>query len=162
MSVLISGISHVFMGDDAFGCAVVRCLAQRPLPPEAIILDFGLPGSELGYALLEGHQAIILVDASPSGSKPGDLTLIELEPLADPSAPLDTPLPLTQPGNPFLQFAKNRKEGFPRLLLLTCEPANLNGEAGAVALSEPVAAVVEPAAACIQQLVEEILQERPA
>lgn len=161
MSVLITGISHLFMGDDAFGCAVMRSLAKRRLPQEAIVLDFGLPGTEFGYTLLEGHEAIILVNTFPSGSEPGDLTLIELEPSVAKSAQAYIPVPLPTAGDPFLQFVKNKTGSFPRLLLLLCEPADLNGEAGAITLSEPVAAVVESAAACIEQLVEDILQRKP-
>ncbi len=45
------------------------------------VVDFGIRGLDLTYALLDGYEAVILVDAAPRGGPPG--TLYVLEPTAD-------------------------------------------------------------------------------
>ncbi len=78
--ILVAGIGNVFLGDDAFGVEVVRRLAAARLPPEAEVVDFGINGLDLTYALLDGYAAAILVDAIPRGQAPGTLYVIEPEP----------------------------------------------------------------------------------
>src|ERR1700678_3946401 len=74
---LIAGIGNIFLGDDAFGCEVVRRLASRSFPDGVRIVDFGIRGLDLAYCLLEGYQTVILVDAVPRDELPGTLYLIE-------------------------------------------------------------------------------------
>ena len=75
--VLIAGIGNIFLGDDAFGVETVQRLAQRPLPKGVHVRDFGIRSYDLAYALSEGYDAAILVDATPRGGRPGTLYLIE-------------------------------------------------------------------------------------
>ena len=58
-------------GDDAFGCEVTRELAARPLPERVRVIDFGIRGLDLTYALLDGYETVVLVDATPRGGRPG-------------------------------------------------------------------------------------------
>ena len=89
MRILIAGIGNIFHGDDAFGVEVANRLSHRALPPEARLVDFGIRGFDLAYALLEGYDVTILLDATPRGGSPGSLYTIEI----DPNAPsfLDEP-----------------------------------------------------------------------
>ncbi len=77
--ILIAGIGNIFLGDDAFGVEVVRRLSRsaRKLPDEVRIVDFGIRGFDLAYALMEGYEVAILVDATPRGGVPGTLYTIE-------------------------------------------------------------------------------------
>ncbi len=63
MRVLVAGIGNMFQGDDAFGCEVAKVLAQRPLPGDVQVVDFGIRGLDLTYALLDAPDLTILVDA---------------------------------------------------------------------------------------------------
>ena len=52
-------------------------LAARDLPEGVRVVDFGIRGLDLTYALLDGYEAVILVDAAPRGGPPGTLYVIE-------------------------------------------------------------------------------------
>ena len=65
--ILIAGIGNIFFGDDAFGVEVVRRLVDRPMMKGVRIIDFGIRGLDLAYALTDGYQAAILVDAVQRG-----------------------------------------------------------------------------------------------
>jgi hypothetical protein len=62
--ILIAGIGNIFNGDDAFGVEVVHRLARRSLPAGVKVIDFGIRGIDLTYALLDGYLAAVLVDTA--------------------------------------------------------------------------------------------------
>src|SRR5215813_627107 len=76
-SILVAGVGNIFMGDDAFGVEVVRRLSTRPIPDGVRIIDFGIRGFDLGYALMDAYDLTILVDAVPRGGEPGTIYTIE-------------------------------------------------------------------------------------
>ena len=78
--VLIACVGNIFLGDDAFGVEVAKKLAAVALPEGVRVVDFGIRGLDLTYALLDGHGAVILVDATPRGGPPGTLYVIEPTP----------------------------------------------------------------------------------
>jgi len=75
--ILIAGVGNIFLGDDAFGVEVVQQMAGRTFPPGVRIVDFGIRGLDLTYALLEDYDAAIIVDALPRGQAPGTLYVVE-------------------------------------------------------------------------------------
>lgn len=77
-SILIAGVENIFLGDDAFGVEAARALAARTLPEGVSVVDFGIRGFDLAYALLDPWDAVIVVDALSRGGPPG--TLYTLEP----------------------------------------------------------------------------------
>lgn len=79
--ILIACIGNIFLGDDGFGVEVARRLARSVLPAEAIVKDFGIRGFDLTWALMGTWDLVILVDACPRGGTPGDVYLIEPEPI---------------------------------------------------------------------------------
>jgi hydrogenase maturation protease len=157
-SILIAGIGNIFLGDDAFGVEVVQRLERRKLPERVKTIDFGIRGYDLAYALLDGSDVTILVDACPRGGEPGSLYVIE----PDLSA-LDTPgaeqasidAHSMNPMN-VIRMAKSMGGELKRILLVGCEPATLGPEEGQMGLSDTVAAVVDKAANIIESLVEKI------
>lgn len=172
MRILIAGIGNIFHGDDAFGVEVASSLAKRSLPVEARVVDFGIRGFDLAYALLDGYDVTILVDATSRGERPGTLYTIEI----DGNAPsgLDercidvATLDLATHGmNPMrvLQMAKTLGGGPPhhsvgRILLVGCEPETLGSEEeGQMGLSATVGAAVETAADMVEAMVGRILEE---
>ena len=70
MNILVAGIGNIFQGDDAFGCEVTRVLNTRPLPASVHVVDFGIRGLDLSYALMDKPDLTILVDATPRGGAP--------------------------------------------------------------------------------------------
>jgi hypothetical protein len=65
-SILVAGIGNIFLGDDAFGVEVVRRVAGLTFPENVRVADFGIRGFDLAYALQDGYETTILVDAYES------------------------------------------------------------------------------------------------
>jgi len=76
--VLVAGVGNLFLGDDGFGPEVVRRLAGTALPPGVRAVDYGIRGMHLAYDLLDGYDALILVDAIPAAEPPGTVTVLEV------------------------------------------------------------------------------------
>ena len=157
--ILIAGIGNIFLGDDGFGVEVARRLADRSFPPGVRVADFGIRGFDLAYALLEGYETTILVDACPGEALPGTLFVIEPD-------PDDLNSVQAQPGafephgmNPVgvLRLAKSMGGELKRVLVVGCVPATLGPEEGQLGLSEPVAAAVDEGVKLMDSLVTRIL-----
>jgi hydrogenase maturation protease len=159
-TVLIAGIGNIFLGDDAFGVEVARRLANRKLPERVKLVDFGIRGFDLAYALLDGFDVTILVDACPRGGTPGTLYVIEpdLNVNRQESPEAGQTSVDAHSMNPMnvIRMAKSMGGELKRILLVGCEPLTLGPEEGTMGLSEPVAAMVEEAANRIESLVETI------
>jgi hydrogenase maturation protease len=155
--VLVAGIGNVFLGDDAFGVEVVRRLATRALPPGVDVVEFGIRGMDLVYALGDGYDAALLVDAAQRGEPPGTLSVIEPGDDEAWAAPLEG-----HAMDPVRVLALARRLGSvpARTLVVACEPhAIVDPESGDVVaeLSPPVAAAVEPAATLVASLAADLL-----
>jgi hydrogenase maturation protease len=151
--VLVAGIGNIFFGDDAFGVAVAQRLAARPPRAGVDVVDFGIRGMDLAYALQERYEVAILVDASPRGEPPGMLSVIDA--LAD-EGPAAVPDAHGMDPARVLRLARTLG-GLPRrVLLVACEPAAGELDPG-MALSEPVRQAVDEAVLLIEAIVEELL-----
>src|SRR5215469_880287 len=75
--ILVAGIGNIFLGDDGFGIEVVRRLAGCDLPACVRVADFGIRGFDLAYAMQDGYDLIILVDACARGDAPGTVYVVE-------------------------------------------------------------------------------------
>ena len=157
--ILIAGIGNIFLGDDGFGVEVAKRLSARQLPAGVRVVDFGIRGFDLAYALQDGYETTILVDACPHGQAPGTISLIEpdLSKLDDPQQGIIEAHGM----NPLnvLRMAASMGGGVRKVLLIGCEPATLGGEEGEMGLSAPVEAAVSEAVEMIVSLAEKILQE---
>lgn len=162
MRILVAGIGNIFHGDDAFGVEVAQRLAKRILPAEVRVVDFGIRGFDLAYALTDNYDVTILVDATSQGGAPGTLYTIEID--RDAPGGLDEPRVdvATHGMNPMrvLQMARAMGGGSGRILLVGCEPETLGSEEeGLMGLSGTVAAAVETAIGMVEELVARLLQE---
>jgi hydrogenase maturation protease len=159
--VLIAGIGNIFLADDGFGVEVAGRLAGHSFPAGVKVTDFGIRGFDLAYALMEGYETTILVDAYPGdgAGNPGTLFVVEPE-LKDLSAPT-TGEGFVDPHamNPInvLRMATSMGGKLKRVLLVGCVPATLGPEEGQMGLSEPVTAAVNEAVKVIDSLVTRIL-----
>jgi hydrogenase maturation protease len=156
--ILVAGIGNIFLGDDGFGVEVVHMLAERALPPNVRVADFGIRGFDLTMALLEDFDHVILVDASPRGGPPGTLYVIEPE-----LAPSNEPAP----GEPLfdlhtldpvkvLALVRAMGGSAKRVLLVGCEPETLGSDDEqdiAPGLSETVRHAVDRAVLVIESLI---------
>jgi hydrogenase maturation protease len=159
--ILVAGIGNIFLGDDGFGCEVVARISQRALSDEVRVVDFGIRGFDLTYALMDGYDLMILVDAVPRGGAPGTLYVIEpdLEEIdnLNPQAMLVE----THAMNPVkvLGLAKAMGGEFKRILLVGCEPATLGPEEGQMGLSSLVMASVDEAVELVESLIKKSLAD---
>ena len=157
--ILVAGIGNIFFGDDAFGCEVASQLRRKPLPEGVRVIDFGIRSYDLAYAIMDGYDATILVDATPQGSAPGTIYLIEpdlkkLDELPDEAVNAHSMNPVR-----VLQLVRSLGGRPGWLRVVGCEPAVLEAEEGAMGLSEKVQAAVAPAIEMIETLIREILEE---
>lgn len=158
-AILVAGIGNIFLGDDAFGVEVVRRLAGVQLPESVLVADFGIRGFDLAYALQDGCETTILLDACPHGEAPGTLYVIEpdLKALDDP----DDPQAVVEAHamNPInvLRMARAMNIEIKNVLLVGCEPETLGGEEGHMGLSAAVEAAVDRAVKLVESIINKIL-----
>jgi hydrogenase maturation protease len=160
--VLVAGIGNIFLGDDGFGVEAARRLVQGRLHSGVTVRDFGIRGMDLVYALGEGYDVVIMLDAVPRGQAPGTLYVIESQVEDEGAVSLDThgmdPVRV-------LRLARQLGPVPERVLIVGCEPQvrpsgddeELVGE-----LSEPVRAAVDGAVELVESLLEEIMTARGA
>ncbi|HYB99954.1 MAG TPA: hydrogenase maturation protease [Candidatus Limnocylindrales bacterium] len=153
-ATLVAGIGNIFLGDDGFGVEVVRRLAERPARQDVRVVDFGIRGLDLAYALLD-YPRVILVDATMRGGAPG--TLYVLEPDAA-CSDAGAGAGLTAHGivpEQALALARSigAQPGYVRVV--GCEPAQIpDADDIAVGLSAPVAAAVDEAVRLIETMLQ--------
>jgi hydrogenase maturation protease len=159
-SVLIAGIGNIFLGDDGFGVEVAQHLAKCDFPASVRVADFGIRGFDLSYALQDGYETTILIDAYPHGQPPGTLSVIEpdLNNLASLEQESFVEPHAMNPVN-VLRMAMAMHGPLKRVLLVGCEPASLGGEEGQLGLSSAVAAAVPEAVKVVERLVHTTLHE---
>jgi hydrogenase maturation protease len=151
-SILVAGIGNVFLGDDAFGVEVVKRLDDRSLPNHVRVVDFGIRGMDLAYALMDGYDLAILVDATPRGGAPGTTYVMELD--ADsPESEFASPDAHGMDPVRVLQLVRAMGGGGKRIVLVGCEPASLGDEEeGRIGLSPMVERAIDEAIVAIQEL----------
>ena len=158
-AILVAGIGNIFLGDDGFGVEVAQRLSQRTFPEGVRIVDFGIRGLDLAYALTDGPQVTILIDACPRGDDPGTLYVVEPD-LTSVNSPNGSQIAVDAHAmNPVNVLCMAKSMGAPlrRILLVGCEPATLGHEEGQMGLSEVVENAVEHAVALTESLIKRIL-----
>jgi hydrogenase maturation protease len=159
VSILVACIGNIFQGDDAFGCEVAKILADR-FDREAVrVVDFGIRGLDLTYALLDGPELTILVDVVSRGGAPGTLYTIEpdVENLGDFSR--QTPDAHTMDPLSVLRAVKAMGGTIGRILLVGCEPGDLGEAEGLMGLTPAVSAAVGQAAGLVESLIEKEMEK---
>jgi hydrogenase maturation protease len=158
--ILIAGIGNIFLGDDGFGVEVAQRLASHTFPAGVRVTDFGIRGFDLAYALMEGYETTILIDAYPGDANPGELSV--LEPDLDGLSSSDMQGNFVEPHamNPVnvLRMAVGMGARLRRVLLVGCVPATLGPDEGQMGLSEPVIAAIDEAVKLVENLVARILR----
>lgn len=159
-SILIAGIGNIFNGDDAFGVEVAHRLMQRPLPPEVKVIDFGIRGIDLTYALLDGYGAAVLVDSAKRGECPGTISIVDLSEAASEPAPADDFMLSPHELDPakVLRSVAALGGSCDEIFLVGCEPLTFGGEEGLMGLSAPVAAALDIAVRTVEELADQLIK----
>jgi hydrogenase maturation protease len=156
--VLVAGIGNIFMADDGFGVEVARRLVARELPAGVDVVDFGIRGMDLVFALGEGYDVALFVDAVPRGEEPGTLFVIEPD-IGEPDGPVMLDAHGMDPVK-VLALAGQLGPVPERILVIGCEPAvQMTGDEDALVgdLSEPVAAAIDGAVELVESVVADVL-----
>lgn len=147
--VLVGCVGNIFKGDDAFGVEVAARLARRAVPDGVRVVDYGIRSVHLVYELLDGYDALVLVDTvGQQEGQAGSLYVIEPELPARrheddtvlPEVMLD-PHDLAPAGA--MSLVPTLGGHVDRIVVVGCQPETLEDGIG---LSDAVAAVVEAAA----------------
>ncbi len=76
--ILIAGMGNVLRRDDGFGVEVARRLAvAHPPSDEVRVIEVGIGGIHLVQELMDGYDALVVVDALERDSPPGTLHILE-------------------------------------------------------------------------------------
>jgi hydrogenase maturation protease len=147
--ILVAGIGNLFLSDDGFGPEVVRRLVepgQEPLAERVRVVDYGIRGMHLAYDLLDGYDALVIVDTIPHGGDPGDITVLEVGPAELGGGEFDA-----HGMNPVAVLGTLGSLGgtLPPTYVVGCQPATVEEGMG---LSEPVLAAVPEAIAAVRRL----------
>jgi len=147
---LVAGVGNIFLGDDAFGCEVIRLMAGRPVPAGVEVKDFGIRGVHLVYDLLDECDLFVLVDTAARGEAPGTVSVIEVEvPEPDLSAgPVMDAHDLTPDAIFAMLGSLGGRPG--RSLLVACEPADVSAGMG---LSAPVQEALPHAVRTVEEII---------
>lgn len=159
--ILVAGVGNLLRHDDGFGIAVAERLAARDdLPPGVRVVETGIGGVGLVQELMDGFDALLVLDAVQRGGRPGTIYLLEPE-VADletwTTEEQHTFLADLHRAEPSRALILARALGVlpPRVLVLGCEPAEC--DEAVIGLSEPVERAASLALERVVQLVAQLV-----
>jgi hydrogenase maturation protease len=131
----------------------MRHVPQRLAGPQVELVDYGIKGMHLAYDLLDGCEALILIDAIPSRGAPGTIHVFEAD-HESLSAATGLDAHAMDPGAVFASL--NALGGTPpHTVVIGCEVANVDEGIG---LSDEVAAAVPQAVRAIEDVIARLLE----
>ena len=149
MRILVAGVGNVLKGDDGFGVRAAQALqTDSRLTADTIVLETGIGGMHLVQELMQGYDAVVLLDAFDRGGTPGQLFLLEPE-LPDTASLTDTErrdyFAETHYAMPLRALTLAREVGaLPAIVrIIGCQPANI--DTFGTPMSDAVAAAISPA-----------------
>jgi hydrogenase maturation protein HypF len=153
--ILVAGVGNLFLSDDGFGPEVVRrLLASGRAPSHARVVDYGIRGMHLAYDLLDGYDALVLVDALPGPGRPGEVTVLEActDAVGDPAS---GPQLDAHGMDPMAVLAGLERLGgtVPPTYVVGCRPVTV---ADGIGLSAPVAAAVPAGVDAVRRLLDRL------
>ena len=77
--VLVAGVGNDLLGDDGFGIAVVRRFSEDGVPEGVEVFESGIGGIRMVQEMMDGYEALVVVDATDRGEEPGTVYLLEVE-----------------------------------------------------------------------------------
>ena len=153
--ILVAGIGNIFLGDDGFGVEVIRQLSCRQFPAGVNVVDFGIRGYDLAFALMDEYDRVILIDACPRGEAPGTISVLVPD-LEDDSTAATFDAHDMNPVH-VLRLARAQGATLREVQLVGCEPDTLGPPEGQMGLSPAVQAAVAEAATVVELLIAKFL-----
>jgi hydrogenase maturation protease len=156
--ILVAGIGNIFLGDDGFGSEAARLLLQRPVQAGVRVVDFGIRGLDLAYALMHEYAAVIIIDTMQRGGEHGTLYVIDPQ-LEDAASPELLDAHSVDPVRT-LSFARSMGATLKNIRIVGCEPESFGpADEGRMGLSPCVAAALQPAVEIVESLIAELKQK---
>jgi hydrogenase maturation protease len=152
--ILVAGIGNIFLGDDGFGPEVMRHVPEHLAGPRVRMRDYGIGGMHLAYDLLDGYDALVLVDALPSRGAPGTLHVFEAD-HETLSAGVGLDAHAMDPAAVFASLAALGGTP-PYTIVIGCEVDDVDERMG---LSAAVARTVPDAVAAIEEIVARLITD---
>ena len=155
-AILVAGVGNIFLSDDGFGPEVVRHIAgdSEPLPAQARLVDYGIRGMHLAYDLLEGYDALVMIDACQEPGAAGELVILEIGPDDVRGREFDAhgmdPVAV-------LSALPDLGGQLPPTYLVGCRPGQLSEGIG---LTPAVRSAVPAAAAAVRRLVQQLIDDQ--
>jgi hydrogenase maturation protease len=158
-SILIAGVGNAWLRDDGFGGAVARRLSERELPPGVSVMDAGTGGLDLAYEVMRGYDALVILDVSPQGGRPGTLYVMEPSEDSVPGGIEDGEVinPHGMDPQTVLRFVKSIGAWPGKVIVIACEPGDV--EEMGWGLTEEVEQAVERAVELVLETVGELRAE---
>jgi hydrogenase maturation protease len=151
--ILVAGIGNIFLGDDGFGPEVMRHVPHRLANPRIELVDYGIRGMHLAYDLLDGCEALVLIDAIPNRGAPGTVHVFEAD-HESLTAAVGLDAHAMDPGAVFASL--NALGGTPPYtVVIGCEAANVDEGIG---LSAEVAAAIPEAVRALEDVTARLLE----
>jgi hydrogenase maturation protease len=152
--ILVAGIGNIFLGDDGFGSEVMRHVPEHVAGPRIRLVDYGIRGMHLAYDLLDGCEALVLIDALPNRGSPGALHVFEAD-HETLSAGVGLDAHAMDPAAVFASLAALGGTP-PYTIVIGCEVENVGEGMG---LSPAVAAAVPDAVMAVEDVVARLLKD---
>jgi hydrogenase maturation protease len=159
--VLVAGVGNDLRQDDGFGIAVVRRFSESGVPEGVEVFESGIAGIRMVQELMDGYEALVIVDATDREEEPGTVYLLEVE-VPDPEELTEesrqeflADTHLTVPSKA-LTLARALNVLPPRVYILGCQPKE---QGLGMSLSEPVERGVVEAVGRLQELTSRLVGE---
>ena len=159
VQVIVAGFGNVLRGDDGFGVAVAERLLEGVVPAGVHVREVGIGGIHLVQELLDGVDALVVVDALDAGRPPGTVLVVAPE-IVDPR---ELDVTARRDSLADMHYATPQRAlllaaGLDVLpattVLVGCQVTT--GDSYTQGLSPPVAASVDVAAAEVRRVVSEL------
>lgn len=161
--ILVAGVGNVLRRDDGFGVETAQRLQRAGDLPEGVtVIETGIGGMSLVQQLLDGYDALIVLDATQRAGPPGAVYVLGAETpnLADldqdSRESLFADMHYAEPGR-VLMLAKALGALPPRVWIVGCEPADT--EDIGIGLTPEVARGVLCAVGEVRRLIASIAAE---
>jgi len=159
VKVLVAGVGNTLRVDDGFGVVVARRLQAMTLPEGVNVLETGTSGMTLVQELMDGYDALIVLDIVDRGRPPGTIMLIEPD-LPDATVmshderhSLTGNTHLATPSSVMMMAAAMGNLP-PQVLLIACQPCDAVGLG--MELTPDVAAAVDVAVVEVERQLERL------
>ena len=123
--IVIIGIGNMLRSDDGLGFHIIKELQKYNLPPDVKLVERDVLDFQI-LNVMKNARKVIFVDVVQNNGKPGEIYYLDLTQINTENAEDLRILNIHNLGlEKFLLFCKIMRVSPPRILLIGCEPKNL-------------------------------------